>query len=60
MLPFTCRRDGHYDENGDWQREKYCFVSCEERCTCTPPNGIWHIDVTEKDDDENSEETNAT
>lgn len=29
--------DGYYDENGVWQRTKFCFVDCGERCTCKPP-----------------------
>jgi len=32
--------NGHYDEDGVWQRFKFCFVSCGDRCDCMPPNGI--------------------
>ena len=39
----THGRDGFYDERGSWRRSRFCFVSCQERCTCTPPNGEWHI-----------------
>jgi len=30
---------GYYDECGQWQRTKYCFVSCGARCICLPPGG---------------------
>lgn len=33
---------GHYDEHGNWQRLKFCFVSCGSRCTCRPPGGIYY------------------
>lgn len=33
------KRDGYYDERGIWQRTKFCFVDCGERCTCKPPFG---------------------
>lgn len=33
------RHDGYYDDNGQWRRTKFCFVSCGVRCTCMPPNG---------------------
>lgn len=29
---------GHYDENGVWRREKFCFIQCPpDRCDCMPP-----------------------
>jgi hypothetical protein len=56
MIASTGRRDGHYDENGDWKREKICFISCGDRCTCSPPGGIWHIDITEKDENSKDNE----
>ena len=33
--------DGYMFESDDgyWVRTKFCFVSCEERCDCMPPNG---------------------
>ena len=34
--------DGGYDENGHWQRTKFCFISCGKRCTCRPPFGMWY------------------
>lgn len=54
----TLGSDGYYDENGDWQRTKFCFVSCGDRCTCKPPGGIWHINrsveaVKEKEEKKN-------
>jgi hypothetical protein len=28
---------GHYDEKGQWQRDKFCFVACPpEKCDCMP------------------------
>ena len=33
---------GGYDENGNWQRYKICFVSCGNRCTCMPPDGKFY------------------
>ena len=30
---------GYYDENGIWQRQKFCTVSCGALCDCMPPNG---------------------
>jgi hypothetical protein len=33
--------DGYYDETGHWQRTKFCFVSCGDRCTCRPPMGYY-------------------
>lgn len=36
------KRDGHYDKCGQWYRDKLCFISCGERCTCTPPNNEWY------------------
>ena len=34
-------RDGYYDENGNWQRSKFCFMTCHD-CTCLPPLGIYY------------------
>lgn len=34
-------RDGHYDINGRWIRDKLCFSHCDQ-CTCEPPNGKWY------------------
>lgn len=34
-------RYGYYDNNGHWQRTKFCFVSCGDRCDCGPPNGVY-------------------
>lgn len=32
------QRDGFYDEEGNWQRTKFCFTPCPpESCTCSPP-----------------------
>ncbi len=41
-------RDGYYDEHGTWQRTKFCFVDCGDRCTCKPPNGHYQKPGTKK------------
>jgi hypothetical protein len=33
--------DGYYDEDGHWQRTKFCFTDCGENCTCSPPSGAF-------------------
>lgn len=42
ILPRIQRHDGYYDDNGHWQRTKFCFRSCGEACTCGPPMGRWY------------------
>ncbi len=32
--------NGFYDNSGRWQRTKFCFVSCGQRCDCGPPCGL--------------------
>jgi hypothetical protein len=45
----TSRSDGgHYDDRGNWQRTKFCFVSCGDRCTCTPPLGQYYSAAHDK------------
>ncbi len=39
------RLNGHYDEQGYWQRDKYCFVYCGDRCDCGPPFGIYKKEI---------------
>lgn len=39
--------DGYYDDKGNWQRTKFCFVDCGGRCTCKPPLGVWTIERAE-------------
>lgn len=34
---------GYYDENGTWVQTKFCFISCGERCDCTPPGGVYQL-----------------
>lgn len=34
--------DGYYDDEGQWQRNKFCFVDCGEACTCGPPGGLYY------------------
>ncbi len=41
-------RDGHYDDKGQWQRTKFCFMSCGDRCTCGPPNGMYYSPIHDK------------
>ena len=41
-MSLISRSGGHYDEEGNWQRLKFCFVSCGSRCTCRPPGGIYY------------------
>lgn len=38
-------RGGYYDDKGQWQRTKYCFMSCGDRCTCRPPNGKYYSEA---------------
>jgi hypothetical protein len=39
---------GYYDDEGNWQRRKYCFRDCGERCTCKPPNGRYYSEAHDK------------
>lgn len=48
LLPRS--RDGYYDDAGHWQRTKFCFVDCGDRCTCKPPLGAWSIEAPKKKD----------
>src|SRR5690348_11489670 len=41
-------RDGYYDDNGEWQRTKFCFVSCGAACTCGPPGGLYYSAAHDK------------
>lgn len=40
--------NGHYDDNGSWQRTKFCFVSCGARCDCGPPGGLYYSAAHDK------------
>jgi hypothetical protein len=31
--------NGAYDEEGHWQRTKFCFMACPN-CDCGPPGGL--------------------
>lgn len=42
------RRDGYYDDQGQWQRTKFCFRSCGERCTCMPLDGKMYSEQHDK------------
>lgn len=39
--------DGYYDDNGEWQRTKFCFVACQH-CTCMPPGGRFYSEAHDK------------
>ena len=47
--------DGYYDDNGRWQRTKFCFVSCGDRCTCGPPMGLHYNPMFDKSKDKKPE-----
>lgn len=39
MIASTKHIYGHYDKNGVWQRDKFCFIQCPpDQCDCMPPN----------------------
>lgn len=40
--------DGYYDDCGNWNRTKYCFISCGARCTCMPPMGLSYDPARDK------------
>lgn len=40
--------DGYYDDTGNWQRTKFCFIDCGERCTCMPPAGQHYSEAHDK------------
>jgi len=40
--------NGYYDEEGNWQRTKFCFVDCGENCTCQPPMGLHYSRAHDK------------
>lgn len=56
-MSLTDNRDGHYDDNGHWQRHKLCFVDCGVNCTCKPPGGMWVIPVKKDNKDEDKKMT---
>lgn len=47
----TPRRDGYYDEQGNWQRTKFCFRYCGPSCTCGPPLGQYYSEAHDKTKD---------
>lgn len=62
ILPHVYFPDGYYDDNGEWQRTKFCFVDCGERCTCRPPGGMHYSEThdTRKQAPESSDPTPAS
>lgn len=40
--------DGGYDANGHWQRTKFCFFDCGDRCTCMPPMGVFQLPILDE------------
>lgn len=47
-MSFGRMPDGYYDDKGEWQRTKFCFVYCQERCTCGPPMGAHYSEAHDK------------
>jgi hypothetical protein len=45
---------GYYDDNGQWQRLKFCFVSCGAACTCMPPGGLFYSAAQDKRETKNA------
>jgi len=39
--------DGYYDDEGNWQRTKFCFMACEH-CTCQPPGLLYYSKAHDK------------
>lgn len=39
--------NGYYDENGNWQRTKFCFMACRH-CDCMPPSGLHYSAAHDK------------
>lgn len=39
--------DGYYDDSGNWQRTKFCFVQCQH-CTCGPPGNLYYSAAHDK------------
>lgn len=48
---------GHYDDNGEWQRTKFCFVDCGDQCDCVPPFGQYYSALHDKRIKEESDAT---
>lgn len=48
MSLFPSLSDGYYDDAGQWQRLKFCFVSCGDACTCMPPGGVFYSKAHDK------------
>lgn len=40
-------QNGYYDDTGNWQRTKFCFVQCQH-CTCGPPGGLYYNTAHDK------------
>lgn len=39
--------NGYYDDNGNWQKTKYCFQACTH-CNCRPPGNLWYNKAYDK------------
>jgi hypothetical protein len=39
---------GYYDETGNWQQMKHCFMSCGANCDCQPPGGLYYSAAHDK------------
>lgn len=40
--------DGYYDDEGNWQQTKHCFISCGTYCTCQAPGGLTYSSEHDK------------
>jgi hypothetical protein len=41
MSQFPQLGDGYYDDTGNWQCTKFCFVQCQH-CMCQPPGLLYY------------------
>jgi hypothetical protein len=40
--------NGYYDETGNWQRTKFCFMDCGHNCNCRPPGMLYYSAAHDK------------
>lgn len=48
-------RNGYYDDRGFWNRTKFCFMDCRERCDCGPPGNRYYDPAHDKTKKENTD-----
>lgn len=46
--------NGYYDSCGYWQKYKFCFVYCGDKCDCGPPNNLYYDPKYDKRLEENN------